>query len=126
VSRRKVQEGIAGALDAWGSTPTPKSTSRLDDSAPKKKKTTNKKAATKRRRTPKKPVDEVLSASKETALRHQPAGFVARAGEPRRRITAYLSPGLAKRLRLYAAGEAVEMSAIIAAALEDYLGSQNA
>lgn len=119
MSRREgVREGIAGALDAWSSPksqpaetvapkPKPKASSAAKPDPKPKPKAKKKKTSSKEQRDP--------------SLGKQPAGFVERAGEPRHRITAYLHPEMAKRLRLFAAGEAVGMSVVISAALEEYL-----
>lgn len=134
MSRRDaVKEGIVEALDAWGAHGTPEQ----EDPPPDREKSKRPKRlvdqSTKRAKRPKassKPErDSAPTAPTEVIageLREKPAGYVERAGEPRRRITAYLAPAMARRLRVYAAGEAVEMSVVISAALEEYLTPRKA
>ncbi|MBZ0121730.1 MAG: hypothetical protein K8H88_32335 [Sandaracinaceae bacterium] len=111
--RAKVREGIGGVFDALTSTPpmpepvekpapTDESTNRLSAKASKSK-------------------ERAVGKGKAKDLRERPAGYVERAGAPRRRITAYLSPETAKTLRIFCASEAVEMSIVIEAALKSYL-----
>lgn len=113
--RAKVREGIGGVFDALTSAPPmpepverpppqDESTKRLSAEASKGKG----RAAT-------------VTKGKTKDLRERPAGYVERAGAPRRRVTAYLSPETAKSLRIFCASEAVEMSIVIEAALKNYL-----
>lgn len=137
MSRRDaVKEGIVEALDAWGAHGTPE-----PNEAPEREKrrsakrvvdeSTRRPASTQSVAKPKSKSRQNLPSAPAPAdppgeLREKPAGYVERAGEPRRRITAYLSPEMARRLRVYAAGEAAEMSVVISAALEEYLARRKA
>lgn len=116
--RAKVREGIGGVFDALTSTPAalapePVEEQRVSPADESTSRLGSKSSKGKGRRT--------ASDGKPKELRERPAGYVERAGAPRRRITAYLSPETAKTLRIFCASEAVEMSIVIEAAIKNYL-----
>lgn len=131
--RNAVKEGTAEALDAWGAhgaePPTEETSGSGSAVAQSTKRSVSgpggKRSAASRRKAPGSSGKRSAASQKapEKELREKPAGYVERAGDPRRRITAYLTPEMARRLRVYAAGEAVEMSVVIAAALDEYLSA---